>query len=382
MDAPESMDVPESIQLFYQADWITFGIRKRLNLSPLKATILLCLLCNTVLLIAAIHDNIVFSNDGRLGFLNDYSWWISTFLGYSVVAYTFLWLPGGITETISGLIKNKVIKIPASHKDGREALDIYIRKFFKSYSNPLWYIIFSVMVIPLLIGLATEQKESYMSWITASNFIFGFELFIFVLHFFFFIILLIRTVVAINWLNRLFKDFDVDVRVLHPDSAGGLAPISRFSTVIVYTIAAAAIANVSGDILDAAHLGKAYIDCLVTQPFSLFFFISYCIFAPIVFFAPLTVAHTAMKRAKDEFITKLSDQYEIEISHINTLLVGDSVELKDSLSKLAELQELHNIASKFPVWPFNTSNLVRLFGSIVAPLLLSFISILMEHFFK
>lgn len=62
------MNVSESLSLFYKADWITFGVRKRLNLSPMIATILWYLVFNGTLLIIAIRDGIIFSPGSRVGF--------------------------------------------------------------------------------------------------------------------------------------------------------------------------------------------------------------------------------------------------------------------------------------------------------------------------
>ncbi len=376
------MNVPESISLFYKADWITFGIRKRLNLSPMTATILWYLLFNGILLIIAIRDGIVFSIGSRVGLLNDFGWWIITTLGFNATLYTFLWLPDGVTKTISGLVQNKVIGLPSSHKGlgGKETLDIYIQKFFKNYSNRLWYIIPSVIAIPLLNSLIQSHKK-FLIWETASNLSFGFTIFLYMLFFFLFVILLTRVIIVMVWLNKLFKDFDVDVRVLHPDKAGGLAPLSRFGMAIVYMIVIIAISNVFGDISEATITSKAYID-VVRQPFVFSIYVAYSVFASLAFFAPLSLAHTSMKKAKNHFITEISDQFEIELANIQTLLAGDNAKLKNSLSKLEELQKLYSVVSKFPVWPFNIGNLAGFFGAIVSPFLISLISIAIEQFFK
>jgi len=376
------MNVPESIYLFYKADFITFGIRKRFKLNPMTATVLWYLFFNGVLLITAIHDNIVFSTSSRIGLLNDFGWWIITTLGFNATFYTFLWLPDGVAKTISGLVQNKVIGLPSSHKDqdGKETLDIYIQKFFRSYSNRLWYIIPSVIAIPLLDSLVQSHRK-FLIWETASNFSFGFTIFLYMFFFFLFVTLLTRVIIVIVWLNKLFKDFDVDVRVLHPDNAGGLAPLSRFGMAIVYMIVIIAISNVFGDISEAVITSKAYID-VVRQPFVFSTYIAYSVFASLAFFAPLSLAHTSMKKAKNHFITEISDQFEIELANVQTLLAGDNAKLKNSLSKLEELQKLYNVASKFPVWPFNIGNLAGFFGAIVSPFLISLISIVTEQFFK
>jgi len=376
------MNVPESIYLFYKADFITFGIRKRFKLGPMTATILWYLFFNGILLITAIHDNIVFSTGNRVGLLNDFGWWIISTFGFNATFYTFLWLPDGVTKTISGLEQNKVIGLPSSRKDQdeKETLDIYIQKFFRNYSNRLWYIIPSVIAIPLLFFLVRSHRE-FVIWETASNFSFWFTISLYVLFFFLFMTLLIRVVVVMVWFNKLFRDFEIDVRVLHPDNAGGLAPLSSFGMALVYMIVIVAISNVFGDISEAAITSKAYID-VVRQPFVISIYIAYSIFASLAFFAPLSVAHASMKKAKNEFIMELSDQFEIELARIQTLLSGDNSKFKNSLSKLEELKKLHLLASKFPVWPYNIGSLARFFGAIVSPFLVALISVVIEQFFK
>src|SRR5574338_1399095 len=133
------MDVPESLQSFDKANWITFGLRKRLKISPAIVTLLAYLFFNTVLFISAVRDHIVFTTGNRLGFLNDFAWWFTITLGFNAILYTLLWLPGGIAEIISKLVQNKTICLPSPSGE-KETLDVYIQKFVKSFSNPLWHI--------------------------------------------------------------------------------------------------------------------------------------------------------------------------------------------------------------------------------------------------
>jgi hypothetical protein len=89
-----------------------------------------------------------------------------------------------------------------------------------------------------------------------------------------------------------------------------------------------------------------------------------------------------MKKAKNLFITEISDQFEMELANIQTSLSGNSVKLKNNLSKLEELQKLYTVASRFPVWPFNIGNLASFFGALVSPFLISLISIAIEQMLK
>ena len=375
------MDVPESLQSFYKADLITFGLRKRLKISPVFATLLSYLFFNTILLIAAIHDNIVFTTGNRLGFLNDFGWWLTITLGFNVILYTLLWLPGGIAEIILQLVQNKTIRLASSQSDEKANLDIYIQKFVKSFSNPLWHILSAAIAIPYTLILMLPDQRKLIIWQTANEFSFWFVIFFWTLYIFLVWLVIFRVAVAITWFNKLFRDFDVDVKVLHPDNAGGLAPLGRFSLALVYVIAIVVISNIVGDLSEALITSKAFID-VITRPYSLAFYVLYAIISPLLFFAPLLVAHHAMRKAKNEFIAKISDQFDVEMARIETLLAADDTQLKNGVAKLEELQKLHALASKFPVWPYNAASLTRFFGAILSPVLISFLSFLIQRFFK
>ena len=87
-----------------------------------------------------------------------------------------------------------------------------------------------------------------------------------------------------------------------------------------------------------------------------------------------------MKKAKNDLITVISDQFNVELACIQPLLAGGNFRLKTSVSKLDELQKLHAIAVKFPVWPYNIGYLARFFGAILSPLIISVLSIAIEQF--
>jgi hypothetical protein len=104
----------------------------------------------------------------------------------------------------------------------------------------------------------------------------------------------------------------------------------------------------------------------------------YLILAPIVFFAPIGAARSAMKDAKNEFILQIADQFEIETNNLKLFLAFDSDKLGKSLVKIEQLQKIHDIATKFPVWPFSTNNLIRFISSISSPFVLGVLSIIID----
>jgi len=333
---------------------------------------------NTILIIATILDDIAFSKGNRIGLFNDWGWWVISII-FTTMFFTFLWIPDGVTKTILGLKNNGVIILSSLGKGGDEeiALDEFLHNFFRSYANRYTYVLPAILTSLILISIIESQRE-FITWQTVNGFNFWFVMFLYTLFSFFGLLSFIRTIIAVVWFNRLFRDLDVEVKFLHPDNAGGFAPLSGFSVTIVYVIIITAIAHVLGDVSEAAIKSITYLD-VVKQSYVLVDYLMYCAFATLAFFTPLYLAHTRMKKAKHEVIAIISDQFNAELAYIRSIQSSDRTKLKNSVSKLEDLQKLHTIAIKFPVWPFNIGYLARFFGAIVSPLIISFLSIVIEQ---
>jgi len=108
----------------------------------------------------------------------------------------------------------------------------------------------------------------------------------------------------------------------------------------------------------------------------------YAIAAPIVFFAPLSVAHHAMRRAKHQLLLVIARRFDAEYGDIHTVLNDNLKGLEHRSKVLSELQNLHQTTSAFPVWPFNVENVTR-FGTVyvlplVVPVLVELFSLLLS----
>lgn len=88
-----------------------------------------------------------------------------------------------------------------------------------------------------------------------------------------------------------------------------------------------------------------------------------------------------MKDAKDQLLLQISRRFQQEYGRVWRALDDDrpdptglrlnSADFGDSLQVLVELQSLHVTTSKFPVWPFNASNLARFGTSFLSPVVLA-----------
>jgi hypothetical protein len=225
------------------------------------------------------------------------------------------------------------------------------------------------------------DQYTFNSWQNTSDFAFWFTIFAWIVMFIAGILLVIKGVLTIIWLNRLFKEFEVGIRILHPDGAGGLSPLGKFSANIGYVLGIYGIGLVVGNLSEARISGQDYLS-VVTQPYVLILWGLYLLLAPVIFFLPLGVAHSTMKKAKDEYVSRISDQFDLEIEKIYPQLSSDTQQFKLGIEKIEQLQRLYNITSRFPVWPFNHTNLVRFSSSVLTPLALSLLTILLESMIR
>lgn len=371
---------PSLDTLFFRTDPVTRFFRQILRVKPLAATVIFWLVVNVPLIIAAAVKGALLTDGSRVGILDDFGWWAYQFGTFPATFYAFIWLPDGIKNVLDGLRKNKVIKVTSGKGDQRK-WDDFLRQFHGFYNHPAW-LVGSVVIIAVLVWFIwIPAQKTFDTWQATSTFAFWYTEFAWFLIFVIGALLIIRGIITITRLNFLFREFPVVVKVLHPDGAGGLSPLGKLSVSIGYVLCVYGIGVTIGNISQARIAGVDYLTVL-TDPMTIALWAVYLVLAPIMFFLPLNVAHYAMEQAKGEYITKISDQFEIEIQRTQELLGSSSKQLKENLTKVEQLQQLHDLAIKFPIWPFNTKSLVRFFSSVLFPILLSLISALFQGLIK
>lgn len=185
------------------------------------------------------------------------------------------------------------------------------------------------------------------------------------------LLLLIYSALGIYWLRRLFKSFTIRVRPLNPDRAGGLSPLGSFtlklSYIIVWTGFILVVTPITRNYVAAGTLRFRWTVELVTG------LGIYLIAAPVVFLGPLLVAHRVMEDAREQLLSQIARRFDMVWAKVQDGLSVDVgiPQLDSSLKALKELEALHEIASKFPVWPFNLPNLARFGATYVSPLVVA-----------
>jgi len=316
----------------------------------------------------------------RISLLQDYGWWGMNLTAVPGTILFFFWMPTGIQKVFYGLLNNRVIgksKSPDSGMDGDHPLGTFLDRFYRVYSNKALLIICFLIVIPYSFLVLAPANEVYIIWQTTGFFIYWYTNFFWYMVVSLEVILALRLLICIYFFNRLFKEFHIDVRVLHPDGAGGLSPLGKFSVAIGYLIAVYGLSVVVAYLVESYVRTTEWSGIMISVP-TIIITTLYLLLSPIAFFAPIGTARRSMKEAKDQFILKISNQYESEIDRIQQLLDSDSEVIEEKISKLVSLQELYTITIKFPIWPLNSENIVRFTSSILSPLFFGILSIVLE----
>lgn len=313
------------------------------------------------------------------GFLDDPAFYTNLIAAAVIWAY-YTWMPGGIVTVFKRLYDNRVIDGPTqtSKYKGEKAYASFIEEMQTLFGKWWWSAAplavstsaTLILVLPqyLALGQSVAWTTDTLSLILALLWTWAGTYCV--------LLLLIYSVLSIYWLRRLFNNFRIRVRPLHPDRAGGLSPMGNFTLTLSYIIA------LIGIMLVITPITRNYVKVGTLQfrwtTELLVGLVAYVIAAPIVFFAPLSVAYNVMNEAKDQLLLQIARRFEKEYSRVQEVLDEDISSLEDSSkilensSKiLRELQALHDTTSKFPVWPFNVSNITRFGTSYLSPITLA-----------
>jgi hypothetical protein len=319
------------------------------------------------------------------GFFDNPALYTNLVAGAIFAAY-YTWLPRGILALSNGLCRHKVIDTPLPTVRWTRAS--FVRAMQASFEKCLWHVIplavaisaTLLLILPQYLANAhvvADRADTFSLVLTVLWVLFGL---------YFVMLILFYGALSTYWLHRLFKSFRIRVRPLYPDRAGGLSPLGDFTLSLSYLITLIGLMLVVTPITRnyvAAGTWRFYWTTELVVGLG-----AYIVLAPLVFFAPLAAAHTSMKEAKEQLLALIARRFESEYRKVQKILSSDDLEsdeslntLKSSLGMLRKLQALHDTTDRFPVWPFDTSNLRRFGTSFVSPIVLAIVADLASSMF-
>jgi hypothetical protein len=335
------------------------------------------LIVNVPLIILGFIDGFLLSQGGRIGLLQDYSWWVYQLLSIPATVTFFFWMPAGICHVLEDLRKNAVIGPSVQTNEQPRGFNAFIQRFDRVYSHWIWAAMSLVCIGVFAVVLVAPALYHYSAWNTSGLFVFWYRIFYWFVNFFLVALIVLRGLIVIWWFNKLFKEFEIEVTILHPDGAGGLSPLGAFTAKVGYLIGIYGLAVMISSLTEAYLLTGRFSGLIFNTPLSIGI-ATYLILAPFCYFAPIGTAHSSMKRAKDHDVLQIARQFQADFGSIKSLLDSDAETMKRKLEKVEQLEKLHSLVSRFPVWPFDIGNLVRFFSSVLLPLILGLIPTIID----
>jgi|GEM_PF-5244610 len=280
---------------------------------------------------------------------------------------------------------NEVSKITAADTENQARYNSLLRDFRKRYCS--WWVTYGCIIIAIavtywgfyknFITLDTWHTSAacviadQSKWIanalnigtSESRFLnlggFFYALFIFALYIYLAANLLYRGIITTVFVNRVFKNFTVNVELLHPDQCGGLKIVGDVADTFTLALLIGA-----PNIVSLIYTQSKIMNVPLTHPINLLPVASYIILALTMFFGILYTPHKAMKRAKTLLQRDISVSYDILFKKNHANVLAGTIN-KENIEKLEELQKPYEMAKQAPEWPINIRMIGKLSGTVI-----------------
>ncbi|MCB1182602.1 hypothetical protein KDM41_04145 [bacterium] len=332
---------------------------------------------------AAFADGHLFSTEKVIGFVADPSVYTNFIFGWLIFTF-YLWLPHGIAAVFRGLRDNEVLTDPLGRcgaagadgagdaddaaADGEAGACDWVAAIIARFDRRRVFLgaLAAFVIVLVAMGLKYRAMPAGI-WYTAGPAAIVAAQVWAALLMFCIVSVLLACWMMIVCLRDVFRG-GANVRPLHPDGVGGLAPLAEFALGLVYLISVVgvmlcAVTPYTRSLAAGSVLSYTVsVDIVVAA-------ILYAIASPLVFFQVLATASKAMNAAKTDWLARIAARWDAEYP--------DSVHLLESpddpapaIERLKAIRELHDATRAFPVWPFDQANIRKFVGSYLAPIVM------------
>ncbi|MCC7358733.1 MAG: hypothetical protein IT317_04620 [Anaerolineales bacterium] len=173
---------------------------------------------------------------------------------------------------------------------------------------------------------------------------------------------LVRQLILILNLNRLFQQAVVQLNPLHPDRAGGLWIMGRFA------LHSAGLVMLVGLVLSLQSIGARQGGASLGPEFGVEVAV-WMVGGVAAFFLPLVEAHRQMAAARTALLSDIVVELNRHGHELMTRLARRET-AEASMEHLEALEDFYALAEAAPVWPFDAETLRRFAGVILLPIVL------------
>ena len=303
------------------------------------------------------------------GILQDFMALVTDGVYTPILCGLYLWAPIGSTQVFQRLIDDRIFKSSEKFKSVIDAN----RKIYASKIPFFIILAFSLFMSIIQLGAYFEwfpwkTVGGYIDWVPQASF---YRFPFWVILFYTLPFAAFNVGVTIYTLRASLHAKDIHVIPLHPDKCGGLGSISKYTTVIGFGI------GTIGLVLSAATVYEVMFGAFEKAVPVIVGVVAYLGFGPFFFFLPLGTAHSSMKKAKEDELLGIAQQFtrlyhELDLSKTQ----ASPEEFNKKLANLENVKKLYEVVNAFPVWPFDVKSLSRFMTIIATPVLPAFIAII------
>jgi hypothetical protein len=287
-------------------------------------------------------------------------------IAFTLIFLIYVLLPSGMAEIFTTLRANGVIGGYRQVRSASLSYEHFVEQVIL-WVNRRWWL-GTIAILNLLVLLATlvlQPSDVPLFWQFVA-FLLGYVPLLYVLSF-----VLLRVILLIVGINRLFVLFTMQVKPLHADGSGGFGSLGLILWVNVGMIVAVSLA-----VLAETQL-------FPYDPDLELMIAVYSVSVVALVIGWLVLPHRVMLQARTELLQPLTQEYERAIRETMPSIRGDTAAIVAGTERLAALQKRYEqVRESFPTWPIELVQMRGLAVVLILPVLISLLPALFDVFTK
>lgn len=183
---------------------------------------------------------------------------------------------------------------------------------------------------------------------------------------------LLRVILFLSFLNRLFVLFRIRVRPLSPDSSGGLAALSQLGWMGVAIMVASTLFLVAFHDFPPTSLSPLEVAGAT---------IGYLALLIVLAIGWLELPHQVMVQARNQQLQPLTEEYERVLVETRPVVDEQTAQIVAGTERLAALKQRYELVQEtFPTWPIQVVEMRRLAVAWLLPALIALLPALFGVF--
>jgi len=287
------------------------------------------------------------------------------------VAYTSFYLiylqaPTFMAEIFNTLQANGVISNPRQDNSKPISYESFVEKLRAWANSRLWPAIIAMLTLLYWLQVVFIQHSQIPLFWNIFSLVVGIMPGIYLVCF-----ILVRIVLLLVFINRLFLLFTIQIKPLHADGSGGLGSLGHIlwmSVAMMFAISLAILTNIE-------YFATPVAIIIVTA--------SYLLLILAIAIGCLALPHSMMLQKRMELLRPITNEYEQVVKETLASITGDTATIVAGTERLSALQDRYKLLrDNFSVWPLEIMQMRRLGVALILPVLLSLLPSLLSLFTK